>query len=166
MLAAACAALADAVAEGLCEGWGIASWNPRPLLPLLGPGHPPGPAALMTRCGLLVDAATLSVIDELADALGVGPSGRWGMSPFGGDTTLDVWRTFDARTMLRGAPDVPALHTAFRVAYELPTVSHIAVGTSSARHLRELVGAAGLPVDPETVSRYRELIAERAAARS
>jgi pyridoxine 4-dehydrogenase len=84
------------------------------------------------------------------------------MSPFAGSTTDSVWQDLDLRCFLPGerrssaAPGVASV--AFRVAFELPVVSRVAVGTTSAAHLAALVDAVTLPVDDAAVSRYRQLI--------
>jgi pyridoxine 4-dehydrogenase len=51
---------------------------------------------------------------------------------------------------------------AFRVAFELPVVSRVAVGTTSAAHLAELVEAVTLPIDNTALSGYRQLISRAA----
>ncbi|KDN85863.1 putative oxidoreductase, aryl-alcohol dehydrogenase like protein [Kitasatospora cheerisanensis KCTC 2395] len=120
----------------------------------------------MTRAGLLVDADTLAAVETLSAVLAISPSDRWGMAPFGGDTTLEVWRAFNARTFLTEGDECTTVQAAFRVAYEIPKVARIAVGTSSSSHLRALVDATTLGADASVVSRYRALLNERAAARS
>lgn len=52
-LAAACEALAETVATGLCGAWGIASWDPRPIMKVIDkdtPGIQPGGLLLRTVC--------------------------------------------------------------------------------------------------------------------
>jgi pyridoxine 4-dehydrogenase len=71
-LSAACAALAEAKAAGLCGEWGISSWSPRPVLEALAQATPatvPRPDVVMVRVGLLVRA---DVLDE-ADCRGRRP---------------------------------------------------------------------------------------------
>lgn len=165
LLAAACEALEDATKAGLCKQWGFSIWNPHPLLPLID-STAPTPKVLMTRAGLLVDADTLAAVETLTAVLAIDPSDRWGMAPFGGDTTLEVWRAFDTRTFLSEGDECTTVQAAFRVSYEMPKVARIAVGTSSPSHLRALVDATTLGVDLAVVSRYRALLNERAAARS
>ncbi len=76
-LAAACEVLAEAVAEGQCDSWGIASWRPAPLLSALrAVSELPRPDVLMMRAGLSLDAATLHDAEQTADLLGVAPAGR------------------------------------------------------------------------------------------
>jgi pyridoxine 4-dehydrogenase len=49
------------------------------------------------RCPDVLQAA-----EELAELLGVPAQARWGMSPFGGDTTDPIWRTLNASPFLAG----------------------------------------------------------------
>jgi pyridoxine 4-dehydrogenase len=165
-LTEACQALADAAAEGLCGSWGIASWNPRPLTALLRDGavRPAMvPTALMTRAGLLVGPDVLQAAEELAELLGVPAQARWGMSPFGGDTTDPIWRTLNASPFLAGGQTASGLQAAFRVAFCLPPVTRMAVGTNRPGHLRELVDATMLEIDENSVCRYRSLLRARSA---
>lgn len=167
-LTAACAILAEATAAGLCGSWGIASWDSRPLLSTLrhdqdSPRHPRlAPDVLMVRAGLSVDSDMLDASKDLAALLSVAPNARWGMSPFGGSAHDEVWSTTNIRAFLRPGQECSNLQAAFRIAYDLPRVSQIAVGTRSATHLRELAAATRLCVDTDTITRYRQLIrAER-----
>jgi pyridoxine 4-dehydrogenase len=95
-LAAACTALQEASAAGLCGYWGLSSWDPRPLLPPLasiGTTAIPAPDVLMSRTGLLVSADLLDVGDTIATWCGLDVRARWGMSPFTGHATDPVWAT-------------------------------------------------------------------------
>jgi pyridoxine 4-dehydrogenase len=169
MLTAACHALAEAAAEGLCGSWGVASWNPRPLAALLRDGttRPPlSPHALMTRAGLLVGPDILQAAGELADLLAVPAQARWGMSPFGGDTTDPIWRAVDASPFLTAGQEASRLQAAFRAAFFLPPVTRIAAGTNTPGHLSELAAAALLEVNENAVRRYRALLQARSAPRS
>lgn len=56
------------------------------------------------------------------------------------------------------------LQAAFHVAYELPPVRRIAVGTNHVDHLRGLVTALRLRADKHRIDRYRELLRARTAA--
>ncbi|MEU7261010.1 hypothetical protein AB0B21_35195 [Streptomyces rimosus] len=139
LLAEACTTLADATAGGLCRTWGVATWNPAPLLADRHAGR--------RRCPDTAMAARSAV----------------GMSPFGGDARAPAWQEVAAHAFLqdRDADLTPAA-AAFRTAYHLPGVSAIAVGTSNLAHLRELQAALRFRVDGPTVARYRKLLRERA----
>lgn len=159
VLPAACFVLAELAAFGLCDRWGIATWRPAELLPAFRQQpSSPTPEVLMVRAGLTVDAATLDAADRLATLLGVDQANRWGMSPFAGSTTAPAWRRTNLAPFLEpGQPHTP-LQAACRLAYELPRVSHLAVGTDNPAHLRELVAATELVVSAQAIDRYRQLI--------
>ncbi|GAB2329196.1 hypothetical protein STREPTOSP366_43650 [Streptomyces variabilis] len=160
VLALACAALADAATQGMCGAWGIASWDPSPL-PELIDATTPKPSVLMVRAGLLVGTRTLDAADALADALGMGGSMVWGMSPFGGSTGAPVWDRIDPRVFLRGGAGLSRVQAAFRAAYRLPQVDSIAVGTDEPAHLGELIGALAGEVDEQAIHQYRSLLRGR-----
>jgi aryl-alcohol dehydrogenase-like predicted oxidoreductase len=179
-LEAASTALADAVNAGLCRSWGISTWNPHPLLAAVTAAGPPPsggfplPRYLMHRCGLLVPARTSDASDELARAFGIPTERRWGMSPFGGDAADSVWRTVALRPLMAGPPtaadvdvDVDVgwstVAAAFRLAYALPPVGRVAVGTDRPEHLGELVRALDLGVNEGNIARFRQLLARREA---
>jgi len=84
------------------------------------------------------------------------------MSPFGGQATHPVWDEVDARQFLQKSQECPPIPAAFRIAYELPQVSRVAVGASTAEHLAELVTATALDTDDERVARYRSLLRTKA----
>ncbi|WP_187241999.1 aldo/keto reductase [Actinomadura alba] len=160
-LAEACGVLINAVSTGLCGGWGISTWSPRPVLAAVTPLRPD---VLMTRAGLTVGAPVLTLIEELAGRLD--SCALWGMSPFGGDATDPAWREVNAWQFLRQGPDCTDLQAVFRTAYALPEIERVAVGTGDPSHLRALVEATGLEIDRETVAAYRDLLATaRPAAR-
>lgn len=164
-LSAACAALAEAKAAGLCGEWGISSWSPRPVLKALAQATPatvPRPDVVMVRAGLLVRADVLDEGDRLFQVLKVPRTGRWGMSPYGGIASDSVWTEINARAMLDGAPSCTPHQAAFRVAYELPAVHRVAVGTDNPEHLRELATATTFKVNHEQVSVYRTLLRDSA----
>lgn len=164
-LSAACAALAEAKASGLCGEWGISSWSPRPVLAALthaAPATVPRPDVVMVRAGLLVRADVLDEADQLFDVLKVPLAGRWGMSPYGGFVSDSIWTEVNARAMLAGAPSCSQHQAAFRAAYELPAVQRIAVGTNNPEHLRELATASVFDVNREYVSAYRTLLRDSA----
>lgn len=157
--ATACGVLADARTAGLCEAWGISSWNPLPLLHAIKGGTGgPLPEVLMVRVGLTLDGVQLSAADELAATFAVGGDRLWGMSPFGGSTSDPVWSTIDLSAFLVPGQVFTPLQAAYRLAFELPTVQRVAVGTRQAGHLRDLVDAVKLQVADERIKRYRQLI--------
>ncbi|MBP5906158.1 aldo/keto reductase [Streptomyces sp. LBUM 1478] len=157
VLVQACAALDTAVATGLCAAWGVASWDPSPLLSLVDTTVP-RPAVLMVRAGLLVGARTLDASDALTKAWGLGSGEVWGMSPFGGSTSAPVWARIDPRVFLRDSSQLSCAQAAFRAAYHLPRVDSVAVGTDELAHLGELVGALAGEVEERTVQEYRSLL--------
>lgn len=164
-LSAACDALAKAKASGLCGEWGISSWSPRPVLAALTQATPatiPRPDVVMVRAGLLVRADVLDEADRLFDVLKVPLSGRWGMSPYGGVASDAIWTKVNALAMLDGAPSSTPHQAAFRVAYELPAVQRVAVGTNDPDHLRQLATAATFEVNHDHVSVYRKLLQDSA----
>lgn len=160
VLTLACAALADSARQGICGAWGIASWDPSPL-PELIDATTPKPSVLMVRAGLLVGIRTLDAADALAEALGMGGSMVWGMSPFGGSTDAPVWDRIDPRVFLRGGAGLSRVQAAFRAAYRLPQVDSIAVGTDEPAHLGELIGALAGEVDEQAIHQYRSLLRGR-----
>ncbi|MBK6016802.1 aldo/keto reductase [Streptomyces sp. MBT53] len=160
VLAEACAALDDATAKGLCAAWGIASWDPSPLVSLIDPTVP-RPSVLMTRAGLLVGARTLDAADALTKAWGLSGGEVWGMSPFGGSTSDSVWARIDPRVFLRDGGRLSRMQAAFRAAYHLPRVGSVAVGTDEPAHLGELVGALAGEAEERTIEEYRSLLRDR-----
>jgi aryl-alcohol dehydrogenase-like predicted oxidoreductase len=165
-LSAACEIFAEAKAAGLCREWGISSWAPGPVLTALMGVHlsaVPRPDVVMVRAGLLARADVLDQADQLFEVMEVPLSGRWGMSPYGGHASDALWNEINARTLLEGTPLCNQYQAAFRLAYELPVVQRVAVGTNNLEHLRELVTATAYPVRDETISTYRTLL--RANAR-
>lgn len=160
VLAEACAALDDATAKGLCAAWGIASWDPSPLVSLIGPTAL-RPSVLMIRAGLLVGARTLDAADALTKAWDPGGGEVWGMSPFGGSTSDPVWARIDPRVFLRDGGRLSRMQAAFRAAYHLPRVDSVAVGTDEPAHLGELVGALAGEVEERTIEEYRSLLRDR-----
>lgn len=165
-LAVACSALRDASAAGLCGSWGIASWDPRPLLAVVtttGAALIPAPEVLMIRAGLLVGASILDAGDRIAAWFGLDVSGRWGMSPFAGHPTDPVWGAVNVRMFLEPGQECSIPQAAFRIAYELPSVTRVAVGTNNVDHLRDLVNALRLPTDGNQINRYRELLRVKTA---
>lgn len=155
--AAACTALNDMTAAGWCRSWGVACWDPRPVLTVLDRTLP-APALVMVRAGLLVRAEILDASERLATWFGLDAYARWGMSPYGGQATHPVWEQIDARQFLHGTQDCSPVPAAFRIAYELPQVSRVAVGVSTVKHLTELVAAAALDTDDNRIARYRSLL--------
>jgi aryl-alcohol dehydrogenase-like predicted oxidoreductase len=163
VLAQACTALDDAAAKGLCAAWGVATWDPSPLLSLIDTTAP-RPSVLMVRAGLLVGARTLDSADALTKAWDLGGGMVWGMSPFGGSTSAPVWARIDPRVFLQDINQLSRVQAAFRAAYHLPRVDSVAVGTDDPAHLGELVGALAGEVEERTVQEYRDLLRETARA--
>ena len=166
LLLAAAAALSDAARTGLCGAWGVSTWDAQPLVEALrtaDAGALPRPGHLMHRVGVLVGPDALTSADTLARLLGVPAAGRWGMSPFGGDAQAPFWADLRVTTLLGNPPPagVGIAPAAFRLAYELPPVTRVAVSTNDPGHLAELVEAARLDVDHTRVQRYRTLLAGR-----
>ena len=159
-LVQACAALDAAVAKGLCAAWGVACWDPLPLLSLIDTTAP-RPAVLMVRAGLLVGARTLDAADALTKAWRLDSGEVWGMSPFGGSTRAPVWARIDPRVFLRDSNQLSREQAAFRAAYHLPRVDSVAVGTDEPAHLGELVGALAGEVEERTILEYRSLLRDR-----
>lgn len=165
-LRAACEVLEAAKAAGLCQRWGISSWNPLPLLDTIGEvgaGVFPRPDVVMVRSGLLVGSDALDRAEALLDVLNVPLEGRWGMSPFGGNARDPIWDDVDARMFLADEQMCSRPQAAFRVAFELPAVQRVAVGTDNPVHLRDLVMATTLTVDHARLSAYRMLLRQRQA---
>ncbi|WP_421107377.1 aldo/keto reductase [Streptomyces sp. NEAU-S77] len=160
VLARACAALDAAATKGLCAAWGIASWDPSPLLDLIDPTSP-RPSVLMVRAGLLVGVRTLDAADALTKAWDLGDGAVWGMSPFGGSASAPVWARIDPRVFLRDSGRLSRVQAAFRTAYHLPRVDAVAVGTDEPAHLGELVCALTGEVEERTIGEYRRLLRDR-----
>jgi aryl-alcohol dehydrogenase-like predicted oxidoreductase len=80
------------------------------------------------------------------------------MSPFAGHATDPVWAVVNVGAFLDSDQQCSPLQAAFRVAYELPPVSRIAVGTNRVDHLRDLVTALRLRTDGDRIGKYRELL--------
>ncbi|MEV6319422.1 aldo/keto reductase [Streptomyces sp. NPDC051776] len=159
-LAYACAALDAAAAKGLCGAWGVASWDPSPLVDLIDETLPQ-PSVFMVRAGLLVGARTLDAADAVTTAWGLTSDSIWGMSPFGGSTRAPVWDRIRPGAFLRDGDSLSSAQAAFRVAYCLPRVGTLAVGTNEPTHLGELMDALDSEVDELAVREYRGLIRAR-----
>ncbi|MFJ4774146.1 aldo/keto reductase [Streptomyces uncialis] len=159
-LAQACAALDDATSKGLCGSWGVASWDPSPLVGLVDPTTPK-PSVLMARAGLLVGIRTLDAMEALTAAWGLDRGRVWGMSPFGGSTGDPVWDRIDPRVFLRGGEGFSRVQAAFRASFYLPRVGTLAVGTDDPAHLGELLDALAAEPDERTIREYRALLRER-----
>lgn len=159
----ACMTMYQAVTDGLCKTWGIASWDPRPLAALVD-GTLPRPAVVMVRAGLLVGIDTMDATSAVVTRWGLDDRTRlWGMSPFGGNMAQDLWRRVDPRLFIRDAHDgVTRAQAAFRAAYSLPEVRAVAVGTHNPVHMRELLSALECEVNDVAVRRYRMLLRDRA----
>ncbi|ARI53998.1 hypothetical protein A6E92_18790 [Streptomyces sp. S8] len=162
-LAQACAALDDATSKGLCGSWGVASWDPIPLVGLVDPTALK-PSVLMARAGLLVGAGTLAAVEALTAAWGLDRGRAWGMSPFGGSTGDPIWDRIDPRVFLRDGDGFSRVQAAFRASYRLPDVGTVAVGTDDRTHLVELLDALVAEPDERTIHEYRVLLRERLTA--
>ncbi|MEU9194998.1 aldo/keto reductase [Streptomyces hundungensis] len=164
-LADASAVLDSATSRGLCGAWGIATWDPTALPPLVD-ASVPMPSTLMVRAGLLVGAGTLDAAEALMEAWNLGAGAMWGMSPFGGSINAPVWDRVDPRVFLHDGRRYSRAQAAFRVAYQLPNVNAVAVGTDKPAHLGELVGALAGTLDGQTVTEYRALLRDRLRTQS
>jgi aryl-alcohol dehydrogenase-like predicted oxidoreductase len=154
--------LAEAVVAGLVRAWGIASWDPRPVVKALCPTVAEnGPAAVLLRAGLSVAAPVLAAAEEMCRTLNVPPTGRWGMSSFGGNASDPVWQAVNLAAFLPHDQCASTAQAVFRLAYELPSVTRVAVGTTNAAHLQDLVAATDLPVTQAAIRDYRTLIDPR-----
>jgi pyridoxine 4-dehydrogenase len=159
--AAACTTLNSMATAGWCRSWGIACWDPRPVLTVLDRALP-APALVMVRAGLLVRPEILDASERLTTWLELDPHARWGMSPYGGQATHSIWDEVDARQFLQAGQDCSPTSAVFRVTYELPHVNRVAVSTSSAEHLAELVAATALNTDDNRIAQYRALLRTKA----
>lgn len=157
--------MARLVASGVCQAWGIATWDPRPLLPILTSGKSaPVPQVVMVRAGLLVPADVLTAADTLLEHLNIAAAGRWGMSPFAGEPEL-LAHAGISQFLTSHTPTRATAAVALAASWQLSGVSRIAVGASSAQHLDELATAVNAPVDEERLNRYRQRLITRAATR-
>lgn len=150
-LAATMAALTE---QGVCRRWGVSSWDPRPLAPVLASstGQAPPPQVLMVRAGLLVPAAVRMAGDALMRAAPA--STRWGMAPFAGQAHL--LNDIDLAALLgQPRPAASRLQIAAAAAWQLPAVSRLAVGASSREHLAELAAARHLSLDNHALEQCR-----------
>jgi aryl-alcohol dehydrogenase-like predicted oxidoreductase len=164
LLVDAAQTLESAVHSGLCTAWGISTWDARPLVGAIRGSRAEliaRPTHLMHRSGILVSSAVMKAADTLAQLLHVGGDGRWGMSPFGGDTRLPFWETVDVSSLLSTQRPFDTVQAAFRLAYELPKVDRVSVSLNQPTHLAELVEATRLSIDPVMVERYRDLLRSR-----
>ena len=144
---------------GLCGSWGISTWDPGALL---GRSAPAPPDVMMVRCGLKVPARVLAVSEQFLMELR--PREVRGMSPFGGSTTDPIWNTVNPARFLTTDSRVKEpsrLQSAFAVAFAVPSVTAVAVGTQDLSHLGQLCDAVDLQTDPDILARYRALLAER-----
>ncbi|UGQ09798.1 aldo/keto reductase [Yinghuangia sp. ASG 101] len=165
VFAAACTVLHDAAAAGMCHNWEAASWDTRPLLDLGRVG--PVPGVVMVRAGLLVPIDVLDASDVLMDGWGIAPEHRWGMSPFGRQPRAPLWdQILDPCTFLRDGDGLTRLEGAFRVAYNLPDVAAVAVGSDNPAHLRGLVSSLKSTPNLGHLDAYGDALRERIRSRS
>ncbi|MEY8042725.1 hypothetical protein AB8O55_25245 [Saccharopolyspora cebuensis] len=80
------------------------------------------------------------------------------MSVGQGSAADPVWDAIDLRAFLADHQQCTTPQVAFRLAYELPPVALVAVGTSNVDHLRDLCAATRLAISETAIHRYRELI--------
>jgi aryl-alcohol dehydrogenase-like predicted oxidoreductase len=159
MFTRACEELIRLHDAGLCGSWGVSTWDPSTLL---GRGAPAPPDVVVVRCGLAVPARILAASERFIRELQ--PREVRGMSPFAGNTSDPIWSKVDPARFLTPtsrAKQPSYIQAAFAAAFALPRVSAIAVGTHDAHHLGQLCDATALQADPDTVARYRALLAER-----
>jgi hypothetical protein len=159
--------MAECVAAGACRSWGIACWDPRPVVSALADTESlPRPDVAMVRVGLLVPASALTAAEDLLTRLRLAPANRWGMSPFAGDPGLLA--ETGIHQFLGPTADAGSSTTAVALASarHLPRVARIAVGTASTDHLAELAEAGQIPVDAGRITRYRQRITARRTATS
>ncbi len=156
--APACATLRVLRDEGLCDAWGVSTWDPRPLLGI--PWEIPAADVVMVRAGLSVPGEVL----DASEAFALRSSARqlWGMAPFGGDPADPVWTTVDTSLFLESGQMAGPLTAALAASFAIPAVSRIAVGTSRPDHLAELVHARTLNVTADVVREYRSLLRSKA----
>ncbi|MFC9581593.1 aldo/keto reductase [Streptomyces yangpuensis] len=154
-LAAACEELASCRAAGLCRAWGIATWNPAPLL-AAAPTVSVKPDVIMVRAGLAVRGEVLDAAERFTAELGAGD--RWGMAPFAGNPNDPVWSKVDATVFLEPGQPASRIQAGLAAAFALPAVSRIALGTSSPQHLDELAAGVRYVARASVVDEYRELL--------
>ncbi|MFF4648166.1 aldo/keto reductase [Streptomyces sp. NPDC001389] len=154
-LAAACEELAACREVGLCRAWGIATWNPAPLLAAATTVEAK-PDVVMVRAGLAVRGEALDAAERFTAELGAGD--RWGMAPFAGNPNDPVWSKVDAGVFLEPGQSASRIQAGLAAAFALPAVSRIAVGTSSPQHLDELAAAVRYTASSVVVAEYRELL--------
>lgn len=155
----ACEELERAVDTGLCGSWGVASWEPASLTNVFRAGSDClKPQTLMVRAGLSLTDEQLDAGENLGWELNLDAVQRWGMSPFGGSTGDPAWTTTDLSSFLEPGQTFTTLQAAFRLAFELPHCTRLAVGTGNKLHLDELSATTQLEVNAGAVDNYRELI--------
>jgi aryl-alcohol dehydrogenase-like predicted oxidoreductase len=155
----ACHTMTGLREAGLCRAWGISTWAPTLLL---GRIVPAAPDVLMVRAGLMVPADVLDAAEQLAEQ--IRPAELRGMAPLGGHSDNPIWNQIDpAALFLAPGQQANRLQAAVAVAFALPGVQAVAVGTGNSAHLAELAAAAGLDVNPGAIEQYRTLIRRRAS---
>ena len=154
----ACAVLLEMHGAGLCKTWGLSTWDPRPLLDTA--WEIPRPDVAMVRAGLTVPVGILDAVDELVDRAQIAE--LWGMAPFAGNADDSIWQTVNTSAFLVPGQQHSALQAGVAVAFAVPEVTRLAVGTSHIEHLAEAVGGARLEINTETVTAYRALLRDRA----
>lgn len=156
----ACDVLADATEHGLCQAWGLSSWDPRALLAYVHHSRLMRPDVVMVRAGLTVPAPVLAAGEHLIEQ--AMPRELWGMAPFDHDPADPLWSTVDTRMFLTPDQQATTLQAGVAVAFALPPVTRLAVGTCRLDHLAELHQACRLAPNVRTVRRYRALLDQKA----
>lgn len=161
-LAAAASVVAEFAAAGWCNRWGIATWDPRLLARVAAAQEADVvvPEVLIVRAGLLVPASVLAAAEQLADRFVVRAENRWGMSPFAGRGADPAWEAVNPRAFLAPTVRSSPVQAAFAVAYAIPEVHLLAVGTDRSAHLDQLVAASRLPLDQTAIVGYRRCLTE------
>ncbi|MGF0173213.1 aldo/keto reductase [Streptomyces sp. Marseille-Q5077] len=154
----ACAVLQEMREAGLCQKWGLSTWDPRHLLEAQ--WEIPRPDVAMVRAGLTVSGAILNAVGELVERTQI--TELWGMAPFAGNAADPIWQTVDTSTFLAAGQHGSALQAGVAAAFAIPEVTRLAVGTSHVDHLTELIDGSRLEINSETVTVYRELLRQRA----
>jgi pyridoxine 4-dehydrogenase len=90
------------------------------------------------------------------------PQKRWGMAPFNHDPADPLWSTVNTRMFLAPDQQATTLQAGVAVAFVLPSVARLAVGTHRLDHLATLHEACQLALNTRTVRRYRAMLYQKA----
>jgi hypothetical protein len=113
----------------------------------------------MVRAGLSLSSQQLDAAEALSEVLGVPATGRWGMSPFAGSTGEPAWTNTNYSPFLEPRQVFAPVQAAFRLAYELPPVHRVIVGSNDRDHLNDLTSAVSLRIASGAIAQYRKLVA-------